>query len=307
MIGESSIMMGLGDYRFSLRTAAYQELRRRNSWRWPMVDRVGARPAAQFVGPGEDSVTMSGVVYPHFNGGLGQLSAMRAEADKGEPLMLVDGTGQVWGKYVITDLEEGQEVFFSNGAPRCQHFDLSLQAYGGEDGNSLADAASGSVTVPTLPTQSLDSTISNFSGADPLGFAQTVASKAMMGLPNVRTLVGMTTAGVDSLASSIATVGTVFGSSSGATEAMQRAATAVPAALNSLLSPSGVSTLSSFGIDLNGVVSTANGLGDVPLDSVLDAVNVVGVGSVAPQLFTDADQLAAFTALAEVRGDVQSI
>jgi hypothetical protein len=55
---------------------------------------------------------------------------MRAEADKGQPLMLVDGAGRVWGKYVITDIRETQGTFFSNGAPRSQDFDITLQAYG---------------------------------------------------------------------------------------------------------------------------------------------------------------------------------
>lgn len=128
--GNSFVMMALGDFRFGIDTAAYQDLSRTNSWRWATVDRVGARPATQFVGPGEDSVNMSGKVYPHFRGGLGQLAAMRALADKGEPQMMVDGTGQVWGKYVITDIREGQSTFFSNGAPRCQDFDITLQAYG---------------------------------------------------------------------------------------------------------------------------------------------------------------------------------
>lgn len=128
----SLVMMGLGDYRFSLNTAAYQELSRSNSWRWPTVDRIGARPAAQYVGPGEETIRMSGKIYPYFSGGLGQLDAMRAEADKGVPLMLVDGTGQIWGKYVITQITEGQSTFFSNGKPRCIEFEVSLQAYGVE-------------------------------------------------------------------------------------------------------------------------------------------------------------------------------
>lgn len=131
MAGTNSfVMMALGDFRFGLDTAAYQELSRSNSWRWPSVERIGARPALQFVGPGEDTITLNGQIYPHFRGGLGQLAAMRKEADKGEPLMLVDGRGIVWGKFVITDLRETQGTFFSNGAPRCQEFDLTLQAYG---------------------------------------------------------------------------------------------------------------------------------------------------------------------------------
>lgn len=301
MVGDSFMMMALGEYRFGLPTAAYQDLSRTNSWRWPTVDRIGARPASQFVGPGEESISMSGLIYPHFRGGLGQLDAMRAEADKGEPLILVDGSGKNWGKFVITDIREGQSIFWSNGAPRRQEFDITLQAYGGEDAEAIP--AAGAVSIPALSVPSMDSVIGDFIGGDPLAFAQTVASKSMMSMPNVRSVVGMTTAGVGALTDAISVTGSVFGSVSGVVDGMKRAAAAVPRALNSLLSTPSLSTFAAFGTDLDLLVRTATGTGAVPLDSVLDAVNTIGLDKIAPRLFADADQLAAFKALAEVRAN----
>lgn len=128
----SSVMLALGEFRFSIDTAAYQNLERSSSYRWDSVDRLGVRPAMQFIGPGEDTVTLDGTIYPSFRGGLGQVTAMRAEAAKGEPLLLVDGAGRVWGLYVITDIRETQTVFFSNGAPRKIDFNLTLKMYGGD-------------------------------------------------------------------------------------------------------------------------------------------------------------------------------
>jgi len=125
-------MMALGAYRFSLPTAAYDDLARTSSWRWPSIDRAGVRPALQYVGPGEDTISMRGVIYPHFRGGLGQVAMMRAEAALGEPLLLVDGTGRVWGDWCITEVREGLSTFFSDGTPRKIDFDLSLSMYGGE-------------------------------------------------------------------------------------------------------------------------------------------------------------------------------
>lgn len=129
--GTSLVMLALGEYRFGLSTAAYQELERTKAWRWQSVERIGVMPAMQYTGPGEETIELSGVVYPHFRGGLGQIESMRAEAGKGEPLMLVDGQGKVWGKYVVTQIREGQKTLFSNGVPRMQEFSLSLQSYGG--------------------------------------------------------------------------------------------------------------------------------------------------------------------------------
>lgn len=125
-MADSFVMMAVGPFRFSLETAAYDELERAQSWRWASVDRLGSRPAKQYLGPGDDSIMLRGCIYPHYRGGLGQVEKMREAADMGVAHHVVDGNGRVWGDYVITDIREGQRVFFSNGAPRLQTFDITL-------------------------------------------------------------------------------------------------------------------------------------------------------------------------------------
>lgn len=118
--------MALGPYRFSVATAAYQQLERSSSWRWAAVDRVGARPVQQYIGPGDDTITLDGTIYPYYSGGLGQVSEMRALAGGGESLLMVDGTGRVWGKFCITEVRETQTTFFAGGQPRKIDFTISL-------------------------------------------------------------------------------------------------------------------------------------------------------------------------------------
>jgi phage protein U len=48
--------------------------------------------------------------------GSWQLEGMRADADSGAPLRLVDGRGRVWGYWVITDLEERESRHLADGA-----------------------------------------------------------------------------------------------------------------------------------------------------------------------------------------------
>lgn len=127
----STIMMALGDFRFSLDTAAYQDLQRKHAWRWPEIERIGARPARQFIGPGPETIDMTGTIYPSFRGGLSQIDDMRVQADKGEPLTLVDGSGKVWGQYAILSIGETQTTPFSDGTPRKVDFDISLGEVGG--------------------------------------------------------------------------------------------------------------------------------------------------------------------------------
>jgi len=127
---DSTNMIALGDYRFSLPTAAYQRLQRRTEFPWTAQPRLGRKPARQKVREGDDRITLSGVVYPHFRGGLGQIDAMRGQAGRDEPLSLVMGTGRVMGLWVILKIHETQAEFFADGAPRRQNFRLELGIYG---------------------------------------------------------------------------------------------------------------------------------------------------------------------------------
>ena len=133
-MADSSIMMALGAFYFEISTAAYDDLQRRTEYRWPTQDRIGVAPARQWVGKGDDTITLSGKIYPHFvlsRSGNEQVSRMREVASTGQPLRMVDGAGRVWGMYVITSITEGQSTFFSDGRPRCIEFTVELGAYGG--------------------------------------------------------------------------------------------------------------------------------------------------------------------------------
>ncbi len=124
------VMMMLGSFMFSIDTAAYQELTRTNEYRWPAQERVSREAALQFVGPGQESLSLKGTIYPHYKGGIGQMQLLRDDAALGEPLLLVDGNGNYWGKYVIERVEETRTVFYADGTPRKIDFKLDLKYYG---------------------------------------------------------------------------------------------------------------------------------------------------------------------------------
>lgn len=129
----SDMMLALGDYRFSVGTAAWEQLSRTDNWRWASLERLERKPAMQYVGEGSVTVELSGRIYPHYKGGLGQLTAMRAEAAKGKPLLLNDGLGNVWGKFCILKVSEDQSLPFSKGVPRRIEFRISLESYGDDE------------------------------------------------------------------------------------------------------------------------------------------------------------------------------
>jgi len=120
------MMMALGMFVFSLGTLAYTELQRQTSWRHPQTSRVGARSASQYLGPGDDTFTLTGVVLPSFGNREG-LRTIHTMADTGQPYVLVDGLGTVYGQFVIIDKSEAGSLFDRFGQPMRTEFTITLR------------------------------------------------------------------------------------------------------------------------------------------------------------------------------------
>jgi len=124
------VMMALGVFRFGMSGSAYQSFSRSAAYRWGKADRVGRMPAMPYPGPDAEEVTIAGVIYPHYKGGLRQMELLRLRAGTGIPMMLVDGLGFVWQRWVVVRVEERKSVFMADGAPRKIEFTITLQSYG---------------------------------------------------------------------------------------------------------------------------------------------------------------------------------
>lgn len=80
----TKVMLVLGGFAFMLQTAPYRTMARTSGYRWQGVDRLGRKPAQQFLGPGADEITLEGEIMPAFGGGASQLDTLRAYgADRG--------------------------------------------------------------------------------------------------------------------------------------------------------------------------------------------------------------------------------
>jgi phage protein U len=55
---------------------------------------------------------------------------MRTEAGQGEPRILVDGLGRIWGKWAVRRIEETQSTLMPDGVPEKIDFSLELVRYG---------------------------------------------------------------------------------------------------------------------------------------------------------------------------------
>ncbi|MCT8469441.1 phage tail protein [Chromohalobacter canadensis] len=121
------MLMALGMFVFEVGSVPYQKLKRATQWRHASQSRVGDRPAYQFVGPGSDTITLSGTLLPEFTGGRLDLDEIRDMADKGQAWPLVEGTGRQYGLWVITKVDETSSAFFRDGAAAKIDFTMTLE------------------------------------------------------------------------------------------------------------------------------------------------------------------------------------
>ncbi len=120
------MLMSLGQFVWGINTLAYQQLQRQNNYRWAANNRVGQRPSRQFLGPGDDTITLSGWISPELCGDRTSLDQLRLMAEQGTPYVLVDATGTVFGLWVIEGLSETGTIFRIDGKARRIEFTVTL-------------------------------------------------------------------------------------------------------------------------------------------------------------------------------------
>lgn len=84
----------------------------------------------QFLGQGEDSINLDGVIFPYYKGGLGQVETMRTMAQAGQPLLLADES-KAHEYWVIEEISETQTQFIGNAAQKIE-FSMRLSFYGAD-------------------------------------------------------------------------------------------------------------------------------------------------------------------------------
>lgn len=131
------VLMKLGNWQFSVPGLDYNRLSRRFEYRWQPQDRIGARPAQQWLGPGEETLDFRGFIYPQSPyssaSARTELDAMRTGAVSGTPYAFAGAVGngaKYLGLWCIKQIRDEQEYFLPNGDPRKIDFGITLVNYG---------------------------------------------------------------------------------------------------------------------------------------------------------------------------------
>lgn len=120
------MMLTLGLFVFQLQTLPYQNMQRNVDYRWPSNSRVGQRPALQFLGIEEEKITLSGELLPEITGGKLSLLMLETMADQGRAWPLIEGSGTIYGVFVVNSISQTKTDFFPDGNARRIEFSVTL-------------------------------------------------------------------------------------------------------------------------------------------------------------------------------------
>ncbi len=136
------MMMTWGFFTFGLSSAAYQELQRSATWKLPKNTRVGKRDGVQFIGPGTETITLTGELRPEITGGRSSIELVRRMADLGEAWPLIERTGKFYGLFTCDGIDDSMSDFFDDGMPRKIDFTIKLTRVDDSEFGSFATLAS---------------------------------------------------------------------------------------------------------------------------------------------------------------------
>jgi uncharacterized protein len=149
-----------GDFIFKSTTIPITSIQKDESVKWSSFDRAKNSSARMWQSDGNNTINVEGVIFPEYSPAEGiqgnlsgptgrfQLDTLRSMQLTKIPYLLIDGTGVIFGKYILTKISQTQDKFLHNGIPRKQSYNLTFEKYSGDQQikKSLLNRARGGVS-----------------------------------------------------------------------------------------------------------------------------------------------------------------
>lgn len=119
-----------GNYAFEVGAASYEELSHKFIGRWSKPPVFGRRPPGQYLGPGEEEITLRGTIFPVDMGAgvFAQIIAMQSDAGNGVSDMLFSGGGDAMGMFRLDELSYRASNHLRDGTPQKVEYTLRFTA-----------------------------------------------------------------------------------------------------------------------------------------------------------------------------------
>jgi len=122
-------LFSLGDIQFDTTADGIPLDAFRQAWEWRHLfsDSVAGKGSRQFTGEGAETMSLSGVTFPKQFGAEDAVKQIRDVASTGEPQLLTDGTGAIYGEFVILSLSTERVVMNADGTGRHVTYAIELR------------------------------------------------------------------------------------------------------------------------------------------------------------------------------------
>ena len=121
-----STLMSLGGIVFEVAPINLHEIETIVGGDFAAKDVVGAARPREFMGEADTTITLSGKMFPQKFGGLSGFTALQFMAQAGIPQMVVQGSGAVWGFYIIDKVTRKDTYLDAGGVGRMIEFEVNL-------------------------------------------------------------------------------------------------------------------------------------------------------------------------------------
>lgn len=131
-----SMMWGL--FPFSVQTMPHEEFEKTTTFKYAENNRIGKSNSLQFMGKGNDEITLKGVLFPMVTGGRNVVDLFKIQSELGIAFPLIESSGRIHGTFVCTSVAETCKYLESNNAPNRIDFTISFK----RSGDDILDYAS---------------------------------------------------------------------------------------------------------------------------------------------------------------------
>lgn len=87
---------------------------------------LGRLPGREYVGEGDETLTLKGQVLPTKIGGLGEIEALHGLRRAGQQLIVLRGDGLLLGWFAIENVKESHEHLAANGVGQVVKHEIKL-------------------------------------------------------------------------------------------------------------------------------------------------------------------------------------
>ncbi|WLE59289.1 phage tail protein [Burkholderia plantarii] len=201
------MLLSLDQFVFSLQTAPFRELQRQRNWKHAASARVGARDASQFTGAGDDTITLNGMVAEdNAVGTIASLDKLATMGDTGDAYVLVDGSGAVYGAFVIESLNETATYHSKDGRPRKIEFNLTVKRVDDTELSKAATAAAAAKDAGKATVKKASTALAGVKEITKVAGAMVTAARSL-NTANAFTAATSVVGGLDSVAAAMGVQG----------------------------------------------------------------------------------------------------